>query len=491
MKAKLVISSVATMALFGALAIGGTYSLFSSQEEANIAVTAGKVEVKAEIADAKLYSGEWNAETASYDDKELTGMTFTNGGTASIDGGTLTLDKLTPMDKIEFKINVENESNVAVKWRTKVLVAEDDGLFSGLDVKINDDYIYGETASEWADLAPEEALTDGSYTVSISLPEYAGNEYAEKKAKIQFAVEAVQGNAVVENADNVWDGTYPSGVTASDQKRPAGFVVDPTTRTITIKDAESLAYLSVYNMNAFDFGGYAGYGEGHDAGYDVNYYYSWDWTVKLDCDIDLAGHEWTPIVAGENGVPAYKEFDGCGHSIANLKVTGAYNNSGFFGQIKSMSNILFGNAEIVHTATSGSAGVAAGSTTDTMKNVIVKHSSVTGAKYVGGVAGYGYSGFVGCKLVASAVTNTGSKDVGGIVGFNNESRTVINNGVYNVTLTNSSSASEKNVGAIVGRWNNPQSTETALNYYGNVTNTAYDLIGAVANGTMPVQPIKH
>ena len=103
-KATIITGSVASMLVFGGIAVGGTYSLFSINANTNIAVSSGKVEFSASISDLKLYSGEWNAEEDKYDSKEVSA--FTNGGTATLDGGSLSLDKISPMDKVTFKINV-------------------------------------------------------------------------------------------------------------------------------------------------------------------------------------------------------------------------------------------------------------------------------------------------------------------------------------------------------------------------------------------------
>ena len=98
MKAKLLVSSAASILLFGAIAVGGTYSLFTSEGGADIAATAGKVSVKASLELLKTYSGQWDAEaeTPAYKHVETAALgAFSNGGSAKV-------DKMTPMDKAEF-----------------------------------------------------------------------------------------------------------------------------------------------------------------------------------------------------------------------------------------------------------------------------------------------------------------------------------------------------------------------------------------------------
>ena len=135
----LVLSAVAAMGMGVAVVAGGTYALFTSESKTNIAITAGKVDVKATIEGLKTYSGvDLTGDPATDVVKETTVLgTFTNGGTAVINGNTLTLDKMTPGDKVEFQIRITNESDVAAMYRT-ILSATDEGLFDGLEIKIDD-----------------------------------------------------------------------------------------------------------------------------------------------------------------------------------------------------------------------------------------------------------------------------------------------------------------------------------------------------------------
>ena len=91
-----------------------------------------------------------------------------------------------------------NSSNVKTLYRTCLKAETDDGLFAGLDFKINKvAYTGNEIASDWAELAP--AATDGAVLdtieISITLPEEAGNEFQHKTCSISYVVQAVQANA--------------------------------------------------------------------------------------------------------------------------------------------------------------------------------------------------------------------------------------------------------------------------------------------------------
>ncbi len=187
----IMLSALAAVA-FGGIAAGTTYALFTSEADANVTVAAGKVAVKAEIQNLKLYSldaesGEV-AELASAD-------AFTNGGTVAISGTNVSLSNITPGDKVEFELKVANESTVAIKYRTVIESLTDAGLFSGLNIKINSNEFDGERAA-----SDYQKLEVGSepivIPVSIELPSDAGNDYQEKSCSISCRIEAVQGNAV-------------------------------------------------------------------------------------------------------------------------------------------------------------------------------------------------------------------------------------------------------------------------------------------------------
>ncbi len=174
---------------------GGTYALFTSESKTNIAVNSGKVDVSATISEFKTYSGKENSLTGdpSVDNDNIIATTsngtFTNGGTAKFENNTLTLDKMTPGDKVTFSIQITNSSTVAAKYRT--VVSSDDGeLFDGLEFKIGDDY--GVAYSSW------KTAESKKLDCYVELPTDAENEYQGKTCEIYFTVEAVQGNANME-----------------------------------------------------------------------------------------------------------------------------------------------------------------------------------------------------------------------------------------------------------------------------------------------------
>ena len=227
MKKKTIATSVLAIAMCSCLAIGGTYALFTSESDVNIAVTSGKVDVVALASDLKTYSVEYteggtvrDESGATYAYVEQSAGTFKNGGTAALENGNeITLNRITPGDKATFTITVTNYSNVAVQYRTSIVVVSDNGLYSGLNVTMGGAAVNG--ISAWQTLAaPAEgsAVVD-TYACSIELPVNAGNVYQDKACSIAFTVEAVQGNAATsndiiiatpDNVQNYLDGEFGS-----------------------------------------------------------------------------------------------------------------------------------------------------------------------------------------------------------------------------------------------------------------------------------------
>ena len=207
MKKKALLSSVLVIALCLCLIAGSTFALFTSQSKVNIAVTSGKVDVVASVEAFKLYSVEAKEDGTIVDENggkyeyvERTDGKFINGGTAVLDGSVITLDKVTPGDKISFGIDAANESNVAIKCRYIIQCAGDEALMKGLLVYING-VAYPALksyTSAWTALEVGKSITDEkNIEIVVELPIKAGNEYQEKTTSINVLVEAVQGNADV------------------------------------------------------------------------------------------------------------------------------------------------------------------------------------------------------------------------------------------------------------------------------------------------------
>ena len=230
MKKKVLLTSIATIALCLCLIAGSTFALFTSQSTFNIAVTAGDVEILATAGISGVYSAA--GTTGAADDEYLVDEKlnhyshapqtlvrdaegnvvqgiFSNGGDAVIDGANLVINRITPGDRVDVDINVQNSSNVAISYRYKI-EASDTTLARGMVVTVDGQSYEAMKSwtSAWFSLeAPngvaEQISAANAKTISVELPVYAGIEYENQTVTYTVTVEAVQGNAVTVNEESV------------------------------------------------------------------------------------------------------------------------------------------------------------------------------------------------------------------------------------------------------------------------------------------------
>ena len=109
MKRKTILSTIVSIMLCLSLISGATFALFTSESEVNIAVTAGKVQLTAAVDGDSLKT--WSNEI------EMANGAFALGGNAEIDGANLKINKMVPLDKVTFNIDIENKSTTTVQYR--------------------------------------------------------------------------------------------------------------------------------------------------------------------------------------------------------------------------------------------------------------------------------------------------------------------------------------------------------------------------------------
>ena len=122
-------------------------------------------------------------------------------------------------------------------------------------------------------------------------------------------------------------------------------------------------------------------------------------TFLLMNDIDLSGLNWVPIGYyidwnNSNNKPFSGVFDGQGHSIIGLTISGGQNDAGLFGY--------------THLAT--------------IRNVVIRNPQIEGRGEVGalvGRQGYSSTGIEKCAVIGGRIQGAGS--VGGLVGYMEES----------------------------------------------------------------------
>ena len=187
----------------------------------------------------------------------------------------------------------------------------------------------------------------------------------------------------------------------------------------------------------------------------------------LTAAIDLNNEPWTPIGNFTEGNQIYYEgtFDGNGHTISGLNVTGDFQYAGLFGVVTggTIKNLTVAGNVSPSIIQCGAGGIV-GRASDAAKiENCSNHCSVTGrnSSIIGGISGYNVDGakIIDCYNVGT-ISGTFAQGAGGIAGHN--AGTISN--CYNVgtvSIPNSTS-----VGEIVG--NNYGAVENC--YYLNTTN---------------------
>ena len=202
MKNKIILTSVLTIMLCLSLIAGSTFAIFEAKSEINIAVTSGKLDITAVTSDLKAYSRDAARDVTTADGKSV--ATFANGGVATLEGGNLEVDKITPGDRVSFLITVNVESTIAMKHN--VSWTSEGELMQYLTTSIQRverqaDGSYAPatntvTTNGWELWTGAESETI-VYLVEVGMDISVGNEAQNKTASIDFMFQAVQANADV------------------------------------------------------------------------------------------------------------------------------------------------------------------------------------------------------------------------------------------------------------------------------------------------------
>ncbi len=385
MKKRFLLASVMSIALCLALIAGATFALFTSEQKYTVKVESGELAIAAVVEELELYSPTKVAEDGTLTDatNAASATEFVNGGTAAIVDSVLEISKMTPGDKVTFKVVVSNTSNVAALYRAVVSPVADEGLLAGLVVTVGAEQFTGlAVRSNWAPLAA--GATPEALEVSIELPGNTGNEFQKKSTSLEIKVEAVQSNADVKDAAE---------------------------NEVIISDANQLfAFASAVNNGGNNFAGKV---------------------VKLDADIDLQNKPWTPI--GQTGATEFKGvFDGQNHTISNLYIDNqnesANCSTGLFGWIESHGNegVTVKNVKVSGATVKGHhyVGVIVGYVYGTIENCVVTGAEVSctsvnddaNGDKCGGIAGYvgEDASIINCNVTLSAID--AGRDAGAVVG---------------------------------------------------------------------------
>ena len=248
----ILVSALSALA-FGAVGVAGTFALFTDGAETQITAAAGIVKASIGFGDGIATYSAKASSGASYDvtdefggkydivETEVNG-TFTNGGTASIDTqGYLSLNKITPGDKVAFTVNPSSTgSTVDIQYRLTYAVVQNQAhnmdLAKGLVTTIGSkSYVGLENYQSGWTLAKLGGASLSGVDFTIELPITAGNQYQDKSATIALGIEAVQGNAAV--FDSAYAKCYDDGEAEEVVPATGNTVVEATNKaqTATVK----------------------------------------------------------------------------------------------------------------------------------------------------------------------------------------------------------------------------------------------------------------
>jgi len=235
--------------------------------------------------------------------------------------------------------------------------------------------------------------------------------------------------------------------------------------------------------------------------------------VVLGANIDMKNEAWEPIGANsDTNVRFFGVFNGQGHTIYNLKVSlldPEYRGSGLFGSTGgTLQNFTVDGANISAisggSATDNGIAVVAGSlySSGTISNVHVKNATLSGNRYLGGIAGYVYGNISGCTVENITITATpnpssdgydnGDK-CGGIVGYLAGS----SSSVSGCSVSGATISGYRDIGGIAGINNTGNNSavnscsvsgnisltaDQTINYYGDKTFNVHPIIGRVEGG---------
>ncbi len=183
----LILSAAAALA-FGTTAVGTTYALFTSSAEHTVEVSTGKVSVTSEVEVKEVYSPKLINQDGTIADP--TNVAASADIKAEVTGNDVKITKMLPGDKVTLTITPKNDSNVKIKYRETFSFTGDDThalLVTG----------DGAMVKNWTELDADGEIA--AYEIVIELPTTATEEIEE--AVVKLGVEAVQGNAVVYDAE--------------------------------------------------------------------------------------------------------------------------------------------------------------------------------------------------------------------------------------------------------------------------------------------------
>ncbi len=434
MNKRIILTSAMSLVIAVSMIFGATFALFTSKSETNIAVTSGTVKVNATVAKAEndwiysptLIAADGSEITDPTNAADLDNGVFANKGTASVEGNTVKLTNATPGDKVNFVVNIENKSNVAIKYRT-MITASNGALKDVVVVEIDHKAYTGtEIKNTWLKADPMQPIA--SFPVSIELPiGVNGDAYEGQEMTFGIVVEAVQANA-------------------------------DTTEEIT---AEEVGTLTEFAQLLKDT---AASGQGKDV------------VIQLTKDFAVDtenGESWTELGAEVvfSGVKSLT-IEGMDHTITGIDAPLLV---GAVGGAFTVKDLTLDKANIVKPgynglgvgAFLGYTDVAGNVTFDTCKvtnSTITCTTDASAGGFVGNFSSTHELRFYDCEVNNCDITAV--SNAGGFIGLSYASKTTVNNSkVVDARITATEDGASWRVGYVAGTLNNT----AAVNSFSNVT----------------------
>lgn len=197
MKKRVLLTSIMTILLCLCLITGSTFAVFRDTITADISVTAGQVKLDAYVVKEKK-------TMSSLSEDRTDEGTFANGGTAKLEGNSVTLKDITPGDSITFPIKINDYSTVKAKYMISARL-NNSVLADLLKITVNIggvNYEMGKNAyvmsTDWVDsissLVTEFDGVQNVILVTIELPKDVTVGQGES-AQLTINIDAIQANA--------------------------------------------------------------------------------------------------------------------------------------------------------------------------------------------------------------------------------------------------------------------------------------------------------
>ncbi|MCH5239808.1 MAG: hypothetical protein J1F38_06265 [Muribaculaceae bacterium] len=187
-----------------------------------------------------------------------------------------------------------------------------------------------------------------------------------------------------------------------------------------------------------------------------------DFVITLNADFDMNNLEFPTLGSGTrsgadiNGNSFRGTFDGQGHTISNLNISGSTNSGDAIGFIPNLDgsaavvkNVIFNNLIINAPSNEQVGAVATVTNGATVSNVMVKSGTITAAEGAGGVTGRLIENGTIDQCSNYATINTGTNG-GGIVGAAYRTASGVTATVSNCANYGNVTGSSQGIGGIVG-----------------------------------------